>query len=103
MTEPHDHSDYFTLAGLERDWAAAWTRAQQGFAAHGIEPTTETLTGTATMELWIADGGPPRPGMTVEDLRGWTQAIYQGLGSARVSVDGRVVLRALPDPSGEAS
>ena len=95
--------DYYTLAGRERDWAAAWTRAQQGFAAHGIEPTTETLTGAATLELWISDGGPPRPGMTVEDLKDWCREIYSGRGSARVDQDGRVVLRALPDPSGEAS
>ena len=91
------------LAELERDWAAAWNRAQQGFASHGIEPTTETLTGAATLELWISDGGPPRPGMTVTDLRDWTREIYRGLGSARVGQDGRVVLRAMPDPSGKAS
>ena len=51
--------DYFTLAGLERDWAAAWTRAQDGFAVHGIFPTHETLKATTVLELWIADGGSP--------------------------------------------
>ena len=89
--------DCFTLAGLERDWAAAWARAQAGFAEHEISPTPETLRGAAVLELWISDGGPPHPGMTLEDIKDWTQAIYRGLGSARVGKDGRVVLRALGD------
>lgn len=78
--------------------AAAWNRAQAGFAEHEISPTPETLRGAAVLELWISDGGPPRPGMSVEDIKDWTQAIYQGLGSARVGQDGRVLLRALPGP-----
>ena len=83
------------FARLERDWAAAWARAQDGFTVHGISPTHETLQAATVLELWIADGGPPRLGLTLEDLKGWTQEIYRGRGSARVSADGRVVLRAL--------
>ena len=83
------------FARLGSDWAAAWGRAQDGFAVHGISPTHETLQAVTVLELWIADGGPPRRGLSVEDLESWTQAIYRGRGSARVSADGRVVLRAL--------
>ena len=93
--EPNGDTDYFSITGLERDWAAAWARAQDGFAVHGISPTHETLQAATVLELWIADSGPPRPGVTFEDLKDWTQEIYRGRGSARVSADGRVVLRAL--------
>ena len=83
------------FAQLEHDWVSAWGRAQEGFAVHGISPTHETLQAVTVLELWIADGGPPRRGLTVEDLESWTSEIYRGRGSARVSADGRVVLRAL--------
>ena len=84
-----------TDSAAERVWAAAWGRAQDGFAVHGTSPTHETLQAVTALELWIADGGPPRRGLSVEDLESWTSEIYRGRGSARVSADGRVVLRAL--------
>ena len=90
-----DESPPTPFARLESDWAAAWGRAQEGFAVHGISPTHETLQAVTVLELWIADGGPPRRGLSVEDLESWTSEIYRGRGSARVSADGRVVLRAL--------
>ena len=83
------------FARLGSDWAAAWARAQDGFAVHGISPTHETLQAAAVIELWIADGGPPRRGLSLEDLKDWAQEIYRGRSSARVSADGRVVLRAV--------
>ena len=101
-TEPHGDPGYFTLAGLKRVWAPAWTRAQEGFAEHGISPIPETLNGAAVLELWIADSGSPRPGLGIEDPHDWTHEIYRGRGSARVGQNGRVVLRALPDPKSEA-
>ena len=83
------------FAQLDSDWAAAWGRAQEGFAVHGISPTRETREAVTVIELWISDGGPPRRGLSVEDLESWTSEIYRGRSSARVSADGRVVLRAV--------
>ena len=88
---------------LDNDWAAAWTRARNGFAVHGTSPTYETLEAAALLELWITDGGPPRLGLTLEDLNDWTQAIYRGRVSARASADGHAVLRGSSNPSSPPS
>ena len=83
------------FAKLESDWAAAWGRAQDGFAVHGISPTHETREAAIVLEMWVAYGGSPMPGVSIEDLQIWAREIYRGRDSARISADGRVVLRAV--------
>jgi hypothetical protein len=84
------------FAQLESDWKAALTRAFEGFDRHAVEPSAGCLEGAAMLELWIADGKPPRPGATLGDLRDWAESVYGGRSIARLTDTGRVVLRSVP-------
>ena len=84
----------------ESDWQAAIARALAGFDRHAVKPSAECLEGAAMLELWIADGRPPRPGASLDDLRGWVESVYAGRSVARLTDTGRVVLRSVPKNEG---
>ena len=81
---------------------ATVARARASFAARGIDPSAGALKGAATLEQWIADGGPPRRGLSIGDLQGWLEEIYAGRASGRLLDDGRVVLRPRYNPADAA-
>ena len=84
----------------ESEWQAAITRALEGFDRRAVEPSAELLEAAAMLELWIADGCSPRPGVSLDDLRDWAESVYAGRSVARLTATGRVVLRSVPQGEG---
>ena len=95
-TDKTDKSQPTPYQQAEIDWQAAIARALAGFDRHAFEPSAECLEGAAMLELWIADGKPPRPGATLDDLRDWVDSVYGGRSIARLTETARVVLRSVP-------
>jgi hypothetical protein len=99
-TDKTDKSPPTPFAQLESDWQAAITRALEGFHRNAVKPSAECLQGAAMLELWIADGKPPRLGATLGDLRDWAESVYTGRSIARLTDTGRVVVRSVPTNQG---
>ena len=88
--------DHSLFAQLESDWQAAITRAQEGFARNATRPSRECLETATAMELGLADGTLARSGMTADDIREFLAEIYIGRSTARLTAEGRVILRLVP-------
>ncbi len=67
--------------------AAAWRRAEDGFAACNVSPSSRTRAAAAMLELWLSDEGVPRG-----EIQSWLDDIYTGRCSARVLKDDDVAL-----------
>jgi hypothetical protein len=85
---------------LNTDWRSATTRARDGFARHGIEPTAECLEGAAALELKLADELLPPLGSEKRDLiRKALVSVYAGRATAQAKSSGRVGVRNVYDPA----
>ena len=81
---------------LQLDWQAVEVRARRGFAAHGVEPSPQTVEAATALELWLAEGweqyrkeDTPAKARWIgeEDARALLARIYRG-SKARLAGNG---------------